>query len=580
MTITPGTAGLRTRILLFLFTVYCSLFTAYSSQPPFRGQYQITAIDGDSANGFRLTGVFDDSSLLGYGAADATNNDLLFCASSFGDLDIYRVTNIVAVTGINLICDVVYNEPGAPRSGAPESGYAILARPITNGVVPRLSGVSYQKYSTDLMNDAINLSLYYAYLSAYTNGGAGTISSVSIAGGDSFGSTTNAGHISLVAPTNAIASDLSAWSGYAATQMIEWVKTDPVNDTNMIILSVVQSLSPTNIMADPVYYRAGSGDFTNSLAGQYITITMSNRWVVCDAAHSSYWENSFSDPSGPTGVYAYTDWHSGSTGGMAAAYGTLTNITATLRAGYNATDDCWQVSRDGVPLYKGYAESNVFQKPIAGYATGTPLYVELDPTSAGVSNLALAAYAQASNAQTYAEGIGVVASNVVGGDLSSLSNNLLSAWGTASNAQTYAEGVGAGATNFALEIGAGASNLALAAYALASNSVSTVCGVKNIDDALYNILPSDNQKTLVTKKNEATVLILPNATNSPFGFSISVVKGTNYPCYVVNTNFGGKIMDGTNVFNASTNIFFNIGLKSIETNTWIIDKLIGDWSII
>lgn len=333
----PTPPRIRARILLFLlFPLLYFLFpiSAPASQPPFRGQYTISSIDGDATNGWRLSGVFDDSSLLGYGAADATNGDLLFASSSLGDLDIYQVTNIVGVTGINLTLDVLYNETGTPRSGAPEAGVAILARPTTNNVVPRLPGIGFSTFSADLLNDAINLNLYYAYLAASTNG----------------------------APSTNAAS-LAGWSGFDATQMIEWVESELVPNTNIIVLSVTEAISPTNVMSDPVYYIADNGDYTNSLwPGQYVTATKSNAWVIADFTSSAYWENLYGNII-PTGLYFSTDWESGSTGKMSAAYAVTTNLY-TWRAGYNATADCWQVSRDGVVLQSWFASSNVFPGPI------------------------------------------------------------------------------------------------------------------------------------------------------------------------------------------------------------------------
>ena len=304
-----GHAGLRTRNLLFLlFTVYCSLFTslAFCSQPPFRGQYEITAIDGDTNTGWRLIGVFDDSSLQGYGAADATNGDLLFCSSSLGDLDVYAVTNIVAVTGVNLIIDVIYNEPGTPRSGAPEAGYQILARPLTNGVVPILSGASFQKYSTALWNDSVNMALYYAYLSASTNGGGS-------------GSC-----------------DLTQWSTNNALQQIVWLATNSLIVTGAVYPDV------TGIYLEQ---PAGHGGNRAWAKGDWRIIfedTPSTMWRIVDATTSSVFY-AFGSDADPT-HYAYQEFFN-STGTAYAVWST--NI---WRAGYNEPAGAWQITRDGVVL--------------------------------------------------------------------------------------------------------------------------------------------------------------------------------------------------------------------------------------
>lgn len=392
-----GTPISRLAFYCLLFTVHCSLLSS-ASQPPFRGQYEISGIDGNTNTGWRLTGVFDDSSLLGYGAVDATNGDLLFHKSSFGDLDIYRVTNIVSVTGINLTIDVAYNEPGTPRSGGPEAGYAILARPITNGVVPRLSGASYQNYSTDLMNDAININLYYAYISAWTNG-SGPV-------------------------------DLSAWSSNNALQEITWLEYILIPDTNTLIAT------GTNLPYDATgSYIADGNRYTRdeNVNIQWAMIADVWRWVLVTPYY--IWSGS-TNALEPHGTYSpYFD----TTGTVEVTWGTIESTnTIDWRAGYSRTGRYWHISRDGVIQQQWSPGTNYLPgavviggQPRTNWPDETALAYEI---GAGATNLAIAIGAGGSN---YADTVG----NAVGAGVTNLALE-----------------IGAGATNLALAIGAGGSN--------------------------------------------------------------------------------------------------------------------------
>ena len=142
-----------------------------ASQPLFQGQYEITGVDGNTNTGFRLVGKFEDASLLGWGASDATTNDLIFCYSSFGDLDLWKVTNIVSVSGANLTVDVEYNETGVPRAGAPQAGYQIMCRPGYDGYASFIPSLTFGSFTEYLQNGARNLNLKYAIMYASSNQG-------------------------------------------------------------------------------------------------------------------------------------------------------------------------------------------------------------------------------------------------------------------------------------------------------------------------------------------------------------------------------------------------------------------------
>jgi microcystin-dependent protein len=166
------------RLLAMCGAVLMTVGLAVASQPLFQGQYSITGITGDTNTGWRLIGTFDDASLLGWGAADAATNDLIYCYSSYGDLDLFKVTNIVSVAGINLTVDVIYNETGVPRAGAPQAGYQIMCRPGYDGVASFIPSLTFGQFSEYLQNGARNLNLKYAIAVAATNG----VTSISVTG--------------------------------------------------------------------------------------------------------------------------------------------------------------------------------------------------------------------------------------------------------------------------------------------------------------------------------------------------------------------------------------------------------------
>jgi hypothetical protein len=102
---------------------------AWSSQPLLNVPYNITAVDALTNGLFRLIGTTHDYSWLGYGASDIQTNDYVVIQSAtYGDIDLYRISNIWSQADSLFICDVVYAEDGTPRAGQPEPGYQEISR--------------------------------------------------------------------------------------------------------------------------------------------------------------------------------------------------------------------------------------------------------------------------------------------------------------------------------------------------------------------------------------------------------------------------------------------------------------------
>ena len=117
------------RKLISVFIISLLAFACLASQPIFHARFDIlgsTSLDSNVA--FRVTGDVMDESPLGYSIADVAINDYVICDTPYGDIDRYRVTNIVSKIGITLTCDLRYDEPGYPRWEDVGAGYQIICK--------------------------------------------------------------------------------------------------------------------------------------------------------------------------------------------------------------------------------------------------------------------------------------------------------------------------------------------------------------------------------------------------------------------------------------------------------------------
>jgi hypothetical protein len=102
---------------------------AMAGVPSLNLKYHITAVDALTNGLFRLIGATDDGSQLGYGASDVVTGDyVVVWSATYGDIDLYVISNIYSQADSLFIADVAYAETGEPRSGQPESGDQVISR--------------------------------------------------------------------------------------------------------------------------------------------------------------------------------------------------------------------------------------------------------------------------------------------------------------------------------------------------------------------------------------------------------------------------------------------------------------------
>ena len=136
---------------LFLLGISC-----LASEPPFQASYNILGyISIDSNVAFRVIGDIVDDSPLGFSIYNVATNDYVFCNTPNGDIDRYRITSIVNITGNVLTCDIRYDEPGYPRYEAPGSGFQIICNESAVGAI-YIPSLTYGLITEYLYNGARN----------------------------------------------------------------------------------------------------------------------------------------------------------------------------------------------------------------------------------------------------------------------------------------------------------------------------------------------------------------------------------------------------------------------------------------
>ena len=155
---------------LLTFSVIMVALSVYASTALFQAVYVVKGIDTLDTNSWRVIGDVIDSSPLGYGPSDVGTNYIVYCWTEYGDVDEYKITNIYARSNLSLTCDVVYDQEGTPRAGAPTPGNQIICDSstlpsITYGVHESLqNGARNLKEMslTNLASDASTWSSHYA----------------------------------------------------------------------------------------------------------------------------------------------------------------------------------------------------------------------------------------------------------------------------------------------------------------------------------------------------------------------------------------------------------------------------------
>jgi microcystin-dependent protein len=216
---------------------------------------------------------------------------------------------------------------------------------------------------------------------------------------------------------------MSGWSGAEATQQVYWTQLTAPYLTNL-------TLSGTGIVPDVtgVYTQiadVGSWRAWHNDNGYYVWFDFDNINLgrISTNASAPYSGSVWGGPEVagyPIGNYTpYNDMSNPvlSTGTITVAY-SYPHIH--WEAGYNATQDCWQVKRDGVVLQASYADSNLLGTM---YGNG-----------AGITGIT-AAQVGAANTQVFANASNrIVNVETATGTLNTAVGNLITATGTLNTA--------------------------------------------------------------------------------------------------------------------------------------------------
>lgn len=186
--------------------------------------------------------------------------------------------------------------------------------------------------------------------------------------------TPAAGYVLKFDPANSTAwfaaesggvGDITGWSGAMATQMVFWSVTtvstnfDAVTQTNLIVSgnSIVDPQFLGSIDPDP------SGTFTETAggyngyrswskngAGEWIVKTDGSMWQLRDASSFYFWIGPIS--AEPNGTYPAFDAIVGGPAIIDFSYpgAVITTNTVIWQAGYNASNQAFQIIRNGVVL--------------------------------------------------------------------------------------------------------------------------------------------------------------------------------------------------------------------------------------
>jgi hypothetical protein len=271
--------------------------TVLADQVEFRAGFNITNIVASSTNSWEVAGQVIDNSISGFSGFDVTTGILVACESPYGDIDVYRITNINSQAAAAINVQVVYDQGGTPRVGGPVYGQQALCNiTATNSILlpPSKAGCDVSDYlyygmfnesfkrvalikSGNLppnwiavSNDAVTA---YGWGNHATNGYI-TNAVLNGAAGSVTGATA---YLVVVVPsTNGLAATnwvtlnfqgLTAWTNWLATNTHVTVETDPLWNiwrTNSAAGST-NAILPDGSLVDISALLGGSGTSTDTL---------------------------------------------------------------------------------------------------------------------------------------------------------------------------------------------------------------------------------------------------------------------------------------------------------------------------
>lgn len=155
-------------------SVVLAAFLARSETPRFAGEFTISnVVEYAEGVSYRVDGAYQDLTPLGYDATNISTGDLVFIETSLGDVDVWRITNIVAADTVNAQLDVRYLPVGSTSRVGMVAGVAAICTLDNN--FPMRPSETGARVSEHLLNEIRN---YSFRLITNATGGSGTITNI------------------------------------------------------------------------------------------------------------------------------------------------------------------------------------------------------------------------------------------------------------------------------------------------------------------------------------------------------------------------------------------------------------------
>jgi len=145
------------RLLIFLCATMMLIPCVHAEKALFQGELTITNTVVHTVNqSYRIYGTFVDRSVSGFIGSDASTNDLVFTETVYGDVDAWKITNIITETATQLSVDVLYLPSSTNRVGM-SAGVAVICTLSTNDNFypqpPSITGARVSKHMLNAINN-------------------------------------------------------------------------------------------------------------------------------------------------------------------------------------------------------------------------------------------------------------------------------------------------------------------------------------------------------------------------------------------------------------------------------------------
>ena len=246
---------MRAKYIILLAACSIALLAARAERPLFQAELDVTnAVEYIAGQAYRVDGRVIDRSVLGYVGDSVRVGDLVFTESILGDVDAWRVTNIVFASALHVRLDVAYLPDGETNGiGGMPIGPAALCTIATNTDIgfPQPPSMTGALVSEHLLNEIRSYSFRLipgtwhdyglgevvtnlAFELATTTGQVASIASdvaalpqgATIAAGDADSVTRSGTNLVITWNTNAAggggSGDASLWYEYPALTQVEF----------------------------------------------------------------------------------------------------------------------------------------------------------------------------------------------------------------------------------------------------------------------------------------------------------------------------------------------------------------------